>query len=36
MNDDPDNKSCSQVLGAVKNIREVKPGGYYNATWEAL
>lgn len=34
MNDDPDNKSCSQVLGAVKNIREVKPGGYYNATWK--
>lgn len=34
MNDDPDNKSCSQVLGAVKSIREVKPGGYYNATWK--
>ena len=34
MNDDPDNKSCSQVLGAVKSVREVKPGGYYNATWK--
>ena len=21
-------------LGAVKSIREVKPGGYYNATWK--
>lgn len=36
MNDDPDNESCSQVLGAVKSIREVKPGGYYNATWKLL
>ena len=34
LNDDPFNKSCSEVLGAKKNIKEVKPDGYYNATWK--
>lgn len=36
MNDDPYNKSCSQVLGACKNIKDVKAGGFYNPFWEKL
>lgn len=36
LNDDPSDKSCAEVLGAVKNIKDVKPGGYYNPFWEKL
>lgn len=36
MNDDPYNKSVSQVLGAKRQIDEVKPGGFYNPFWEKL
>lgn len=36
MNDDPYNKSVSQVLGAVKNIKDTEPGSFYNPFWEKL
>lgn len=36
MNDDPYNKSVSQVLGAVKDISKVTDGGFYNPFWEKL
>ena len=36
MNDDPYNKSVSQILGAVKNIEKIQPGGFYNPFWEKL
>lgn len=36
MNDDPYNKSVSQILGAVKNIEKTQPGGFYNPFWEKL
>ena len=34
MNDDPNNKSCSEVLGAKRRAKDVTPDGYYNATWK--
>lgn len=37
LNDDPSNKSCSEVLGAVKDIKTVNPGGgFYNPFWKML
>ncbi|MBP3349671.1 MAG: endonuclease/exonuclease/phosphatase family protein [Bacteroidaceae bacterium] len=33
LNDDPDNKSCASVLGAVKNPEDVVEGGYFNTMW---
>lgn len=36
MNDDPYNKSVSQVLGAVRNKEDIKEGGFYNPFWEKL
>lgn len=33
LNDDPYNKSCSEVLGAKRKAKGVKPYEYYNATW---
>ena len=36
LNDDPQNKSCSQVLGAQKKIKGVKNHGFYNPFWELL
>ena len=36
LNDDPHNKSVSQVLGAVKKIDNTKPGGFFNPFWEKL
>ena len=36
LNDDPSNKSVAQVIGAVKNIKDCKPGGYYNPFWKKL
>ena len=33
LNDDPDNKSCATVLGAVKNPEDVVSGGYFNTMW---
>lgn len=34
LNDDPDNKSCKDVLQAKRKIKDVKDDGYYNATWK--
>lgn len=34
MNDDPSDSSCSKVLDAKKHKKDVKPDGYYNATWK--
>ena len=36
MNDDPFNKSTAQILGAVKNVKDITPGGFYNPFWEKL
>ena len=36
LNDDPSDKSCAQVIGAVKNVKDCKPGGYYNPFWKKL
>ncbi|MCD8184764.1 MAG: endonuclease/exonuclease/phosphatase family protein [Bacteroides sp.] len=33
LNDDPDNKSCREVLKARKKQSEVEPDGLFNATW---
>lgn len=33
LNDDPNNKSCCEVLGAVKNPEDVVQGGYFNTMW---
>ena len=33
LNDDPDNKSCATVLGAVKEPEEVTDGQYFNTMW---
>lgn len=34
MNDDPTDPSCRKVLDAKRTVKEVKKGGYYNATWK--
>ena len=36
LNDDPNNKSCAVILGALKKADQVKPGGYFNPFWEKL
>lgn len=36
LNDDPSDKSCSQILGAKKKISQVAPGGYFNPFWQKL
>ncbi len=36
LNDDPSDKSCSVVLGAVKKKDQCKPGGLYNPFWRML
>lgn len=33
LNDDPTDESCAKVLGATRHAKDVKPGGYFNATW---
>lgn len=33
LNDDPDNKSCREVLKARKKQSQVEPDGLFNATW---
>lgn len=33
LNDDPKDVSCARVLGAKRKTADVKPGGYFNATW---
>lgn len=34
LNDDPNNVSCKEVLGAKKYPQEVEEGGYYNTMWQ--
>lgn len=36
LNDDPSNKSVAEVIGAVKNAKDCKEGGYYNPFWKKL
>lgn len=37
LNDDPYNKSCAQVMGAAKDIKDVKePGHMFNPFWKLL
>ncbi|MDE6218375.1 MAG: endonuclease/exonuclease/phosphatase family protein [Muribaculaceae bacterium] len=36
LNDDPSDRSCAVTLGAVKNIKDVKEGGFYNPFWQLL
>ncbi len=36
LNDDPSDKSCSEVLGAVKKAKDCHEGGYFNPFWEKL
>ncbi len=36
LNDDPSNESCAKVLGAKKNLEDVKPGELYNTLWKTL
>jgi len=36
LNDDPFNESCATILGAKKNLNDVKPGELYNTLWKTL
>lgn len=36
LNDDPNNKSCAEVLGAKKKIDQVGQGGFFNPFWQKL
>lgn len=36
LNDDPDNKSVAETLGAQKSIKNVPDHGFYNPFWEKL
>ncbi|MDE6010756.1 MAG: endonuclease/exonuclease/phosphatase family protein [Muribaculaceae bacterium] len=36
LNDDPSDRSCSQVLGAVRDKDACRPGGFYNPFWKKL
>lgn len=36
LNDDPQNKSCAEILKARKNIKDVQKGGFYNPWWSML
>ena len=36
LNDDPQNKSCSKVLGAKKDAKGVEVNGFYNPWWKLL
>ncbi len=36
MNDDPSDKSCAEVLAAVKKIENTQPFGFFNPFWEKL
>ncbi|MCM1378037.1 MAG: hypothetical protein NC097_01790 [Clostridium sp.] len=36
LNDDPSDASCAKVLGAVKDKKDVKVGGFYNPFWKLL
>ncbi len=34
LNDDPNNRSCKEILGAKKKQDDVQENGYYNTMWE--
>lgn len=36
LNDDPQDKSCAEVLGAQRKAKDVKDHGFYNAFWDLL
>lgn len=36
LNDDPNNKSCAEVIGAKSKTEYVKKGDYFNPWWETL
>ena len=36
MNDDPDNASVAECLGARRNVEEVEKGDFYNPWWDML
>lgn len=36
LNDDPNNRSCAVTLGAVKNMKDARPGAFYNPFWKKL
>ncbi len=36
LNDDPFNDSCAKILGAKKDINDVKAGELYNSLWKTL
>lgn len=36
LNDDPSDRSCAVTLGAVKNPKDCKKGGFYNPFWKKL
>ena len=36
LNDDPFNESCAKVIGAKKEINDVKNGEFYNTLWKTL
>ncbi len=36
LNDDPQDKSCANVLGAKKKANDVAPHGFYNPWWKML
>lgn len=36
MNDDPQDKSMSEALGACRNLKDVKAGGLWNPWWDVL
>ena len=36
LNDDPQDKSCAEVLGAKKESKDVEPHGFYNPWWKKL
>lgn len=36
LNDDPSDRSCAVTLGAVKNPKDCKEGGFYNPFWKKL
>lgn len=36
LNDDPSNTSCAVTLGAVRNPKDIRPGGFFNPYWKLL
>lgn len=36
LNDDPQDRSCAKNLGAKREIKDVKPHGFYNPWWKLL